>query len=295
MGPKASILGPTSLLAANAIQLPPLRYSKEHEVNGFMAISGTKVQWDGFLSSEALSALSAEGGLVVSATKVGYILMATDGAGLERKFDAKLRKRNKPGVVLCSSVEQLQEIAILNDEVLKFYVAHWNADILLGCILPWRKEARKLIPDDGVRQLVMDDRGTSCFVIRFGRPAEQLVEQMWASQTLTFASSANPSGVGNKGRVDGIGERIESEADFILAADDYVSSIQPSKDESSRHEQGVMVSMVDASGVLVPEQRGKRSIVPCPTLIRRGLDCGRIMENLAEFFPSWDYRHGEYY
>jgi tRNA A37 threonylcarbamoyladenosine synthetase subunit TsaC/SUA5/YrdC len=255
----------------------------------------TPIQWDGAVPTRAANTLAAPGGLVVCATKVGYILMTTDGPGLERKFDAKQRNRNKPGVVLCSSMEQLRELAQLSDEIEAFYQMHWDNDILLGCILPWREEALQLIPDTTTEALAMDARGTSCFVIKFGRPAEQLTEMMWQSRTLTFASSANPSGVGNKGRVKGIGQRIEAEADLIIAADDYVASMQPGKTADSRHEQGVMVSMVDESGKLVPEQRGRRSVLPCPTLIRRGLDCGRIMENLAVTFLSWDYRQGTYY
>jgi len=64
--------------------------------------------------------------------EVGYILMTTDGPGLERKFAAKQRNRNKPGVVLCSSIEQLTELAELNDEILTFYQTQWDSDILLG-------------------------------------------------------------------------------------------------------------------------------------------------------------------
>jgi tRNA A37 threonylcarbamoyladenosine synthetase subunit TsaC/SUA5/YrdC len=260
-----------------------------------MTAVSTSIEWDGAIPAGAASMLAAPGGLVVCATKVGYILMTTDGPGLERKFEAKQRNRNKPGVVLCSSMDQLRELAQLNDEILAFYQMHWDNDILLGCILPWREEAIQLIPDATTRALAMDRRGTSCFVIKFGRPAEQLAETMWDSRTLTFASSANPSGVGNKGRVDGIGQRIEAEADLIIAADDYVASMQPGKTADSRHEQGVMISMVDESGKLIPEQRGQRSVLPCPTLIRRGLNCDRIMENLAVRFLSWDYRQGTYY
>lgn len=260
-----------------------------------MSSGSRAIEWDGSASTEALGALSAPGGLVVSATKVGYILMATDGPGLERKFSAKQRKRSKPSVVLCAGLDQLREIAALNDEIHRLYELHWDQDLLLGCILPWRAEAKELIPDEAARELVMDHRDTSCFVIKFGRPAEQLVEAMWVSRSLTFASSANPSGIGNKGRADGIGERIEGQADCIVMADDYVASIQPGKREDERHEQGVMISMVDEDGQLVPEQKGQRSCVPCPQLIRRGLDCARIMENLGLTFSSWDYRHGQYY
>ena len=56
-----------------------------------------------------------------------------------------------------------------------------------------------------------------------------------------------------------------------------------------------MVSLVDKDGNLVPEQKGERSVTPCPVLIRNGLDGDRIMNNLSEFFLSWDYRQGEYY
>ncbi|WP_424212760.1 L-threonylcarbamoyladenylate synthase [Streptomyces sp. BI20] len=254
-----------------------------------------RAQWQGEIVPEALAALSAPGALVVSATKVGYILMTTDGEGLERKFDAKVRNRNKPGVVLCADLEQLKEVAQLNEETLEFYERHWDQDVLLGCILPWRPEALELLPDETARELARDGRGTSCFVVRFGRPAEQLVAALWAERRLVFASSANPSGIGNRGRVANIGSRIEDAADFILAADDYVLSIQPDKDDDTRHEQGVMVSMVDERGALVPVQKGERSVSPAPSLIRRGLDYPAIMENLSEVYPSWDYRQGEYY
>jgi hypothetical protein len=96
---------------------------------------------------------------------------------------------------------------------------------------------------------------------------------------LAFASSANPSGKGNSGRIAGIGER----------------SIQPGASEHTRYEQGVMVSMVDGDGNLIPQQRGRRSIQPGPVVLREGLDIDKIMPMLAELFPSWDYRHGTYY
>jgi len=62
------------------------------------------IQWNKTLSTEGLAALQQPGGVIVCPTKVGYIIMATDKAGLERKFDAKERKRNKPGVVPCVAV-----------------------------------------------------------------------------------------------------------------------------------------------------------------------------------------------
>ncbi len=252
--------------------------------------------WSGSANATGVEILSADGGAIVSPTKVGYIIMTSDRKGLDRKFDAKQRKLNKPGVVLCSSMEQLKELAELNSEIEAFYQSHWDKDILLGCILPWKKDSMKHIPDDGCKELMMDRRDTSCFVIKFGTPSEQIVKELWdTKQKLVFASSANPSGKGNRGLITGIGERIENAVDLKIEANDYVASIQPDSTNETRHEQGVMVAMVDAKGTLVGLQEGKREITPCPTIIRKGLDNEKIMTLLAEHFNTWDFRQGTYY
>ncbi|MGO2660560.1 L-threonylcarbamoyladenylate synthase [Mycetocola reblochoni] len=257
---------------------------------------GQRVAWNAAVQPEAIEILSGEGGLVVSPTKVGYIILATDRAGLERKFAVKNRKRTKPGVVLCGSMEQLRELAELTPEIDAFYQRHIERDVLLGCILPWREDALAHIPDDGSVELVQDVRRTSCFVVRFGTPGERIADELWSrDRRLLFASSANPSGQGNRGVVAGIGEAIDAEADLVIEADDYVASIQPDATPETRAEQGVMVSFVDELGRLVPEQHGQRGILPAPTLIRAGLDVDVIMSELAAAFPSWDYRHGQYY
>ena len=235
-----------------------------------------------------------DGKMIVSPTKVGYIIMAANAEGLRRKFDAKERALNKPAVVLCGSIEQLKALAVMTHEVEAFYQMHWDQDVLMGCIMPWKQEALDKIPED-VRPLMTDGRNTSCFVIKFGTPSEKIAAHNWQKGLLTFASSANPSGKGNRGQVEYIGERIENAADVIIEANDYVASIQPDKTVDTRYEQGVMVSMVDKDGTIVPEQKGERSITPCPVLIRKGLDLDNILKNLSDCFPSWDYRHGEYY
>ncbi len=255
-----------------------------------------KVQWDGQLESTGYQILSNLGGAIVSPTKVGYIIMTSDEIGLRRKFEAKNRNLNKPGVVLCSSVEQLKMLAEINSEIEDFYRQNDEQKTLIGCILPWKDSGQKFVPKDGSEKLIMDSRGTSCFVINFGIPSEQIVKEMWEKQQkLVFASSANPSGQGNRGKVENIGEKIETEVDLVIAADEYVFSVQPDKDESSRYEQGVMVSMVDTEGKLIPQQHKQRGVYPRPILIRKGLDVDKIMVKLANIFPSWDYRHGEYY
>ncbi|MEM6727673.1 MAG: Sua5/YciO/YrdC/YwlC family protein [Pseudomonadota bacterium] len=261
-----------------------------------LASNTKQVAWNGGVQPESVEILSGAGGAIVSPTKVGYIIMTSDAAGLERKFDAKERARNKPGVVLCGSMAQLKALAVLNEEIEAFYQAHWDADILLGCILPWSEDAERFIPADGSAELMRDGRRTSCFVIKFGVPSELVCRDLWDRQEkLVFASSANPSGKGNRGLVEGIGERIASKVDLIVEANDYVASIQPDATQETRYEQGVMVSMVDADGTLVPLQKGDRDVSPGPVLIRKGLACTEIMEKLSEHFISWDYRHGHYY
>lgn len=47
--------------------------------------------------------------------------MTSNKAGLERKFAAKERQRNKPGVVLCGSMDELRALAQLNPEIEAFY------------------------------------------------------------------------------------------------------------------------------------------------------------------------------
>lgn len=225
------------------------------------------IQWQGEINTEVFDTLNQSGSMIVSPTKVGYIIMTNDKSGLERKFDAKQRNRNKPGVVLCGSMAELKELAQLTPSIEALYQEHWDQDILLGCILPWKPEAiEKYLQDDGRQELMMDRRQTSCFVIKFGTPSEQMAKKMWEEEgKMVYASSANPSGKGNRGKVAVIGERIESKADIILDADDYVASIQPEADDAY------------------------------PIVIRKGLDIDKIMMNLANQYNVWDYRHGQYY
>ncbi|MDT2613685.1 L-threonylcarbamoyladenylate synthase [Enterococcus dongliensis] len=259
-------------------------------------LSEKEVKWNGQPNQEAIALLKQTGKVIVCPTKVGYIVAVSDKEGLERKFSAKNRKRNKPGVVLCSSLEQLYELAEVTSEIAAVYQECWEKDILFGAILPWKEAGKAYIPQDGSDELMTDVRGTSCFVVKFGVPGEQISKELWDQEKkLLFASSANPSGKGNRGLVEGIGEKIANEADLIIEGNDYVASIQPDKTIETRYEQGVMVSFVDRDGNLIPEQGTARSITPAPVLIRKGLDVDKIQSILSEQFNSWDYRHGEYY
>lgn len=237
-------------------------------------------------TEEAVKLLEAGGAAIVSPTKVGYIIITTDAQGLERKFDLKQRAKRKPAVVLCTSIEQLKQLAQTNETIEKLYQSCYDQNILLGCILPWKPEAiEKYVPEDA-RSLVHDPRVTSCFVVRFGEPSERIVKEIWEKQgKLVFASSANPSGQGNRGRLEGVGERILSGVDLAIDADDYVAAQQPDKDEFTRYEQGVMVSMVD----------DQAQLIDVPVVIRKGLAIDKILLELTKLYNSFDYRHGQYY
>ena len=98
-----------------------------------------RVEWNGGKEQKATDVLSRTGHMFVSPTKVGYIIMTSDVGGLKRKFSAKQRGLNKPGVVLCGSMEQLRELAKMNNEIDAFYNRALDNDILLGCVLPWKE------------------------------------------------------------------------------------------------------------------------------------------------------------
>jgi hypothetical protein len=120
--------------------------------------TGTKhIEWNGAEQHEAIDILLGKGHMIVSPTKVGYIIMTSDVGGLKRKFSAKQRARNKPAVVLCGSMEQLRALAQINDEIDEFYQKAWDDDVLIGCILPWKTNAMSHIPDDGSREMMMVD------------------------------------------------------------------------------------------------------------------------------------------
>ena len=101
-----------------------------------------------------------------------------------------------------------------------------------------------------------DVRGTSCFVIKFGKSGEQLAAKLWEEGKMVHASSANPSGKEKRGKAEGIGDHIENAVDLVIEADDHAASIQPDKTIETRYEQGVMVFMVDKDGKLILEQGG---------------------------------------
>ena len=111
-----------------------------------MDIATKRIEWNGGRQQEGIDILLRKGHMIVSPTKVGYIIMTSDVGGLKRKFSAKQRALNKPAVVLCGSMEQLRELAEMNGEIETLYQNAWDNNILLGCILPWKEGAKRHVP-----------------------------------------------------------------------------------------------------------------------------------------------------
>ena len=241
----------------------------------------------GGIADENARLLNTGGKMIVPPTKVGYIIMTSDAVGLERKFEAKGRLKSEPGVVLCSSTRQLFCLSRTTDKIQRLYEHCWENDILLGCILPWKGAAMdRYVPDDGSADMVMDGRLTSCFVIKYGDPSERIAQNLFTQYgKLAFASSANPSGKGNRGKLQYVGEKIIASADKLIFGDGYVESQQPDAAVDTRWEQGVMVSFADDDGELTD----------VPTIIRHGLDLERIRSALSLVFGDYMDSHGSYH
>ena len=264
------------------------------------AENGTKVlhwpinckdAWDNGTRVRAAANMLCEGGkAIVTPTKVGYIVMTIDQEGLAKKFDMKQRPLRKPGVVLAVDDEHAAMLAVMDERIRELYRrAYGTRDaqdrgILLGCILPWKNDS--MVPED-MRPYVMDDRHTSCFVIRYGTPSEAIAHMMWKEKgKLCFASSANPSGKGNRGVLEGVGERILSMTDLIIEGDAFVASQQPEATVENRWEQGAMVSFVDEEGKLNYD---------LPRIIRRGIQLDEVRHLLTDIFGDYIDAHGDYH
>jgi tRNA A37 threonylcarbamoyladenosine synthetase subunit TsaC/SUA5/YrdC len=65
------------------------------------------------------------------------------------------------------------------------------------------------------------DKEQKAIDVLSGVPSELIARELWNEYgKVAFASSANPSGKGNCGRVEGIGERIYNEADLVPTPQD---------------------------------------------------------------------------
>lgn len=243
---------------------------------------------------QVVDLLAQQGKIVVSPTRVGYIMPSTDAQGLDRMFELKGRTKAKPGVVLATSPEHVFMLARTSQRIRQLYELCYGAyqeldetkSVLLGCILPWHDQAMKVYVPQGCRPM-MSNNFTSCFVIRYGIPSEAIAHNLWKEHgLLTFASSANPSKQGNRGELSGVGSQILEGVDMILEADQYVKNQQPSATTETRWEQGVMVSFIDKETGFLTD---------IPRIIRHGHQLEQVKAHLKTVFGSFEDCHGDYF
>ncbi len=79
------------------------------------SINDRYIEWEGGREQRAVDLLLQGGKMLVTPTKVGYIIMTIDVGGLKRKFESKQRAPTKAGVVLFVSLQQLHHPAEIQD------------------------------------------------------------------------------------------------------------------------------------------------------------------------------------
>lgn len=213
-------------------------------------------------------------GLIICPTKVGYILVAQHSSALERKFMLKKRPIRKSAVLL-TNYSMLLRISVIPKDHRLFIEKINNCRILCGFILK-RKKTEFNMCTESMNAYTMQPNKTSCFVINHGAYSEKLVMMASQENHYLFASSANISGTGNKGRFSNIATSITKATDFCIEDDAYVS--QRYADEVS--EQGVMVDLCSSK----------------PVVIRLGLYSDVIINILRELYGPSGYSvcHGSY-
>lgn len=238
--------------------------------------------------AKKFASMIANGMSVVLPTQVGYILPAATEKALDKMFELKGRPKTKAGVVLLPRVVNLESFAQTTDDIRHLYAHAEKDDTLLGCILPHNQNFPSFVPE-GCLEMMSDGRSTSCFVTRYGTPSEQVVQALWDNHKIVcFASSANPSGKGNRGELAYVGEKILTGVDAIMEGDFYVHGCQPQATAETRAEQGVMVSFVDEDGSLMNIKDNK------PRIIRHGHQLEKVKALLQEHFGGYVDAHGEH-
>jgi len=214
------------------------------------------------------------GGLVISPTKVGYIMVGCTFESIKRKFDLKQRKKSKSAVIL-TRYENLEVVSLVPSIHQKFISLLNQSNLLCGFILKRNKDAFVTLNKDLV-DYTKQPNETSCFVINHGLYSEQLEKFATLDNILLFASSANKSGTGNKGKFKNIGDSIIKNVNYSIIDDEYVAQRYQDKEA----EQGVMIDLTS----------------DVPSLIRLGLFSDKIVQLLSLIYgeKGFTINHGAY-
>ncbi len=125
-----------------------------------------------------------------------------------------------------------------------------------------------------------DVRGTSCFVIKFGKAGEQIAKEMGkkARWSLRLFQLTHPV-KGNRGKAEGIASVSKVLATWS-SKPMIMYSIQPDKTIETRYEQGWW-SLCWCRRKWIPEM-----FCFCPVVIRKAIDIDKIMMHWSDHFNS---------
>ena len=178
-------------------------------------------------------------------------------------WNVSSNQRTQPQQTRCSSLWEawMNFVPLLhvNPEIDAFYQKHWDEDILLVVSFLGVK-----MPMQNYKPSEMDVKNSwqtfvelSCLSSNLVKLVRQIAKEMWEKEgKMVYASSANPSGKGNR-----LGRSKESVSVSkvpwtVIEADDYVASIQPDKTIETLWTR-VMVSMVWMRKKIDPRTRSR--------------------------------------
>lgn len=158
----------------------------------------------------------AEGGIGILPMDVGYSVIATHGAALERIFATKQRAPTKYNAMIGSN-ETSRQLHVMDDRARAFVEAVTvDHDLPLGVIAPARMDHPLIaaLDDQARKRSLYQD--TVCMLLNAG-PFHAAISRLSleAGQPL-FGSSANRTMQGTKFRVEDIEPEIRAIADVII-------------------------------------------------------------------------------
>ena len=157
-----------------------------------------------------------KGGLAIIPADVGYGIVATDTAALERAFVTKQRKPHKRHAMIGSYALHRELHTLPPREAGIVQLLTQDLDIPLGVIAPFKQD-HPLIQKLGEETLARSSvDGTLAMLVNGGRLQDELSRLVTEAGLPLMGSSANLTGKGTKTLVEDIEPEILAAADIII-------------------------------------------------------------------------------
>jgi len=158
----------------------------------------------------------AGGGIAIWPNDVGYGMVGSSKAAMQKIFDTKKRGSHKRNAILGDAITQ-REIHALDkrsQDIIESITLDYN--LPLGAIAPCRLDHPLLQKIDDELLKASTANGTIAMLLNAGPIYNELCRLSREAVQPLFGSSANLSGSGPKFRVDDIEPEIKAAADIIL-------------------------------------------------------------------------------